>query len=281
LYDTNDTLSGKLNQPAPPVNVNVTGTVPNGTAGSVVLMRNPKYKYASAGIKVSKNALKSIWDMTADSDGSALEDKIDKFVSASLELVEERAKLTDSGSGSVETTKLLSVQSLGVVTGPYGTADNTYATSDQNPELPGFTGDITQQMDYRADCDPRFQYIARSSPRDFGYSAGYLSGDGQAPNGYPTGSGISFPQNPQVGDYFLRIDYLPQLLFRWDGTMWVRISENVRTDTGFTYDDKSLLSGFINNDNEIYLQQTQTTVPEAQGLSTILRLSPDPLPPIE
>jgi hypothetical protein len=169
---------------------------------------------------------------------------------------------------------------LGIITGPYGTADNTYATADQNPELPGFTGDITQNMDYRADCDPGFQYITRSSPRSFGYSTGYLTGDGEAPNGFPVGAGIAFPQNPQVGDYFLRIDYLPQLLFRWDGVMWVRISENVRTDTGFTSDDKSLLSGFINNDNEIYLQQTQTTVPQAQGLSTILRLSPDPLPPV-
>jgi hypothetical protein len=216
--------------------------------------------------------------MTVDSDSP---DLLDKFVQASLQLVEVTPDRTSSGSGAVSNDIILSVQSLGAVTGPYGTADNTYATSDQNPELPGFTGDITQQMDYRADADPRFQYIARSSPRDFGYSAGYLTGDGQAPNGYPTGSGISFPQNPQVGDYFLRIDYLPQLLFRWDGTMWVRISENVRTDTGFTADDKSLLSGFINNDNEIYLQQEQKYVPQAQGLSTILKLSPDPLPPIE
>jgi hypothetical protein len=59
-------------------------------------------------------------------------------------------------------------------TGPYGTADNTYATADQNPEATGFTGDITQQMDYRADCDPAYQYIARSSPRTFGYTGGYL-----------------------------------------------------------------------------------------------------------
>jgi hypothetical protein len=274
-YQENGVFSDKINQPAPPVNVNTTTGSPTGT---VTMMRDKNFKNPSPVIRVPKAALKSIWDMTADMDHV---DALDKFVQASLQLVEVAPNRTSSGSGAVSNDMILSVQSLGAITGPYGTADNTYSTADQNPELPGFTGDITQQMDYRADCDPRFQYIARSSPRDFGYSAGYLSGDGQAPNGYPTGSGISFPQNPQVGDYFLRIDYLPQLLFRWDGTMWVRISENVRTDTGFTYDDKSLLSGFINNDNEIYLQQTQTTVPEAQGLSTILRLSPDPLPPIE
>ena len=274
-YQENGVFSDKINQPAPPVNVNTTTGSPTGT---VAMMRDKNFKNPSPVIRVPKSSLKSIWDMTADMDHV---DALDKFVQASLQLVEVAPDRTSSGSGAVSNDMILSVQSLGAITGPYGTADNTYSTADQNPELPGFTGDITQQMDYRADCDPRFQYIARSSPRDFGYSAGYLTGDGQAPNGYPTGSGIAFPQNPQVGDYFLRIDYLPQLLFRWDGVMWVRISENVRTDTGFTYDDKSLLSGFINNDNEIYLQQEQKFVPQAQGLSTILRLSPDPLPPIE
>ena len=275
LYQENGILSGKINQPAPPTNTIVTNST---TIGTVSMMRDSNFKNPSPVIRVPKTALKSIWDMTVDMDHTAL---LDKFVQASLQLVETAPERTDTGSGPIKGDVILSVQSLGAVTGPYGTADNTYATSDQNPELPGFTGDVTQQMDYRADCDPRYQYIVRSSPRDFGYTAGYLTGDGQAPNGYPTGSGIAFPQNPQVGDYFLRIDYLPQLLFRWDGVMWIRISENVRTDTGFTADDKSLLSGFINNDNEIYLQQTQTTVPEAQALSTILRLSPDPLPPIE
>jgi hypothetical protein len=278
-YESNGVLSGKLNQPAPPINLNVTGTVSSSTSGTVVLMRNPKYKYASAGIKVSKETLKSIWDMTADDDGHSLDDKIDKFVSASLELVEEQAKLTDSGSGSVETNKILSVQSFGPVTGPYGTADNTYATADQDPTQTGFTGDITQQMDYRADCDPRYQYITRASPRSFGYTSGYLTGDGQAPNGFPTGAGISFPQNPQVGDYFLRIDYNPQLLYRWDGKLWVRISANVRTETGFTLNDKSQLSGFINNQAEIYLNSTGTFEPEAQPLSSVLSPKADPVPP--
>lgn len=279
-YESNNSLSGKYNQPAPPIDV-ITSTA-NGVIspyGQIVFMRNPKYKYASAGIKVSKEALKSIWDMTADSDGTLLEDKIDKFVQASLEMVEQAPEKIGSGSGSVETTKLLAVQSLGMVTGPYGTADNTYATADQDPTQTGFTGDITEQMDYRADCDPRYQFIVRSSARSFGYTSGYLTGDGQAPNGYPTGAGIAFPQNPQVGDYFLRIDYTPQILYRWDGKVWVRISENVRTETGFTYGDTSQLSGFINNQAEIYLNNEGAFVSEAQPLSSVLQPSEPTVPP--
>jgi hypothetical protein len=275
-FESNGVPSNKIGQPAPPVNIVVSSSGP--PTGSVTMVRNASFKNPSPAIRIPKSSVKSIWDMTVDMDHI---DSLDKFMSTSLQVVEISAPRTSSGSGSLENDFILSVQSLGAaITGPYGTADNTYATADQDPVAPGFTGDITQQMDYRADCDPRFQFIARYSPLDFGYSAGYLTGDGNAPNGLPTGAGISFPQSPQVGDYFLRIDYFPQVLFRWNGQIWIRISENVRTGTGFGNDDKSLLSGFINNENEIYSAAQDAVVPSAQPLSTILTIAPDPLPPI-
>ena len=280
-YESNNQLSDKLNQPAPPINVLANNAgAPIMPYGTVTLMSSPGYRVASPVIKVSKKVIKSIWDMSADADFSAA--SLDSFTPVNLEQLVLAPQLSDTGSGSVEGTKLLSVVPIGGVIGPYGTADNTYATADQDPTQPGFTGTEPygpNTMDYRADADPRFQYIARSSPRSFGYTSGYLTGDGQAPNGFPTGAGISFPQNPQVGDYFLRIDYSPQLLFRWDGKMWVRISEKVRTDTGFTSTDTSQLSGFINNENETRLTDG-SYVPQSQALSTILTLSPDPLNPI-
>jgi len=272
LYQENGVLSGKLNQPAPPIDIITSGSAP---VGIVSMLYNPTYKNPSTVIRIPKSSATSLYDMTIDSGNT-----IDKFNQLSLELQYVAPDRTSTGSGPVSGDVTLSLYSLGPVTGPYGTADNTYATSDQNPEQPGFIGTITPQMDYRADADPRFQYISRSSPRSFGYASGYLTGDGTAPNGLPTGAGISFPQNPQVGDYFLRIDYMPNVLYRWNGQLWVRISTNVRTETGFTDQDKSLLSGFINNDNDIYLQQQQELVPEKQALSTILRLKPDDLPPV-
>ena len=278
LYEENNVLSNKVGQPAPPINVVVNSdSGPTTVTGSVMMIRNPKYKNPSAAIRVPKAALQSIWDMTVDMDHLA--DKLDKFVQTNLEIKELPPDVIGNNSGPVQGDKVLSVQSMGIITGPYGTADNTYATADQDPEQPGFIGTITQQMDYRADCDPRFQYISRYSPRSFGYSAGYMTGDGLAPNGFPSGAGISFPQNPQVGDYFLRIDYLPQVLYRWDGKLWVRISKKVRTETGYGVNDLSLRSSFINNSAQIYMQQTQTFVPSAQPLSSILDLPPDPIPP--
>jgi len=285
LYVEDLELSGKLNQPAPPINVMAPDGPPVTATGTVVFMRSPEFKNPSPVIRIPKSVVKSFWDLTADYD------PISAFKQLNLEIEQIIPERTDTGSGSVETTKVLSVLSAGTITGPYGTADNTYSTADQNPELPGFTDSITPQMDFRADCDPRFQYIARSSPRSFGYTYGYMTGNGIPPNGFPLGSGtnptgvgISFPANPQVGDYFLRIDYLPQLLYRWNGGMWVRISSNVRTGTGMVapgeigHVDQSQLSGFINNDNLTKLTDG-TFVPQKQALSKILTVAPDPLPP--
>jgi hypothetical protein len=236
------------------------------------MVSSSQYRNASPVLRIPASSVKTIWDMTYD--GGAVEPK----ATLSLKSITIAPTLTDTGSGAVSGDIVLTIDSIGVITGPYGTADNTYATADQNPELPGFTDEITPDMDFRADCDPRFQFIARSSPRSFGYTTGYLDGTGEAPNGFPTGAGIAFPQNPQVGDYFLRIDYLPQLLYRWDGQLWIRISENVRTDTGFTAEDSSQQSSFINNSNVTVLTDGTTTT-QKQALSSILAITPDTLPP--
>lgn len=223
-------------------------------------------------VRIGAGALKSIWDMTADSDDT----KLAEFVRMNLKVARTKPERTDSGSGKVKGDLVLSVKALGAVDGPYGTVDNTYSNADQDPLLDGFTGTIIPDiMDYRADSDPRFHFVARSSPRSFGYTAGYMAGDGSAPNGVTTGAGISFPSQPKLGDYFLRTDYLPQLLFRWDGGLWVKISENVRTGVGFSdANNQSRLSSFINNTNTTTLTDG-TTMPERQSLSQILKIQTD------
>ena len=275
VYETNSTLSGKLDQPAPPVNLLAGAGGAPVIQGTVAYMRDPRYKNASPMIRIKKEVANTIWDMTVDS----VKFPLGALQQTSLETTTLAPERMGSGSGPVEGDKVLTVQGYGPVTGPFGTADNTYATADADLEAPGFTGTVSPNMDWRADCIPGFQYIARYSPRSFGYSFGYLTGGTEAPNGIPTGAGISFPQNPQVGDYFLRTDYLPQLLYRWDGRLWIRISQNVRTDTGFTENDLSQTSSFINNSNVTILTDG-TSVPQSQPLSSILTIAPDPLPPV-
>ena len=253
--------SDKVGQPAPPYDLTITSSGPPIVVGTIVLMKSPKHKLSTPAIRLPKNT-----DIAA-------------FLQMMLQSVTLPALKYGSGSGPVTGEKVLSVYSLGSGSGPYGTVDSIDVTADSDLYAPGFDGTITGAMDFTSDASPAYTYIARYSPLSFSYTAGYLTGSTEAPNGFPTGAGITFPLAPQLGDYFLRTDYLPQMLFRWDGQLWVRISTDVRTDTGFTPADTSLLSGYINNSNETELTDG-TFVPQKQALSTMLKLAPDPLPPI-
>lgn len=100
---------------------------------------------------------------------------------------------------------------------------------------------------------------------------GYLSGVGQTPNGLPVVSGVSFPANPAVGDFCLRVDYLPNRLFRYDGKRWIKIEDNVRTNlTNGADDNLTLRNSFINNDN-IFVDVNRNQHKEKQNLHEVLR----------
>jgi hypothetical protein len=79
---------------------------------------------------------------------------------------------------------------------------------------------------------------------------GYLISDGITPNLDPGqfGFGIQFPRSPVDGDTFLRTDYLPNRLFRWNGSKWIKQEDNVRMTLSNTDDRQTLKTSFINND---------------------------------
>jgi len=104
---------------------------------------------------------------------------------------------------------------------------------------------------------------------------GYLTGDGLAPNDLPVGAGISFPMAPHQGDYYLRLDYLPNRLFRWSGSRWVKMEDNVRTNlTAGDPNNTTQRNSFVNNSNTVTLSNGDV-IPEKQGLSKALRPKAD------
>ena len=99
--------------------------------------------------------------------------------------------------------------------------------------------------------------------------SGYLSGDGLAPNGLPTGAGVAFPLTAQTGDYFLRLDYLPNRLFRYNGTNWKKIEDNVRTNITPGEDNTTQRGSYVNNTNT-FADSEGNVHPERQPLSRAL-----------
>jgi len=79
---------------------------------------------------------------------------------------------------------------------------------------------------------------------------GYLTGDALPPNGATVAAGIAFPTGAGVGDYYLRLDYIPNRLFRYDGRRWVKVEDAVRTNLTPGAENQTQLSGFINDSNQ-------------------------------
>lgn len=100
---------------------------------------------------------------------------------------------------------------------------------------------------------------------------GYLSGDGEPPNGLPVTTGISFPAAPAEGDYCLRVDYMPNRLFRYDGRRWIKIEDSVRTNLTHGVDSNhTLRNSFVNNPNT-FVDKNGNTHDEKQNLNEVLR----------
>jgi len=115
----------------------------------------------------------------------------------------------------------------------------------------------------------------------------YLFGDAIPPNGAPFAAGIAFPMGPAEGQFHLRTDYLPNRLFRFNGSRWIKIEDNVRmtmnnlgeSDVGadgqFPGKDvrQTQKTSFINNTKVSTINGNE--VKEKQSLSKALRPQAD------
>lgn len=134
--------------------------------------------------------------------------------------------------------------------------------------------------------DPAFDAsIVLQSPTKNIY-VGYLTGDGIPPNGAPYGFGLTFPSNPVKNQFFLRTDYMPNRLYRFDGRRWIKYEDNVRmTLNNLGQDDvtsgtfagkqakQTQKTSFINNTNTATI--AGEVVQERQALSKALKPKAD------
>lgn len=137
-------------------------------------------------------------------------------------------------------------------------------TQNGQPANPnGITADSTTTVDGT-------QGGMNVTPKSEGYTVGYLTGSGVAPNGLPVTPGVSFPINPVAGDYCLRLDYKPNRLFRYDGVRWIKLEDDVRTDLNNGPDNKTLRSSFVNNTATVNTTD-RGPIPSRQSLSELLK----------
>lgn len=102
----------------------------------------------------------------------------------------------------------------------------------------------------------------------------YLSGDGVPPNGAPATVGVSFPQNPNKGNYVLRTDYKPSRLYVFDGRNWNCVEGDVRMELS-NYDTRETQkSKYFNNEEELTLSDG-TKIKSRQSVTDALKARED------
>ena len=77
-------------------------------------------------------------------------------------------------------------------------------------------------------ADQTYRTIERGGYGEIRGSSDAWLDDAIPANGARFTAGIAFPTTPQEGQFCLRTDYLPTRLFRYSGTRWIKIEDNVR-----------------------------------------------------
>jgi hypothetical protein len=105
------------------------------------------------------------------------------------------------------------------------------------------------------------------------YYVGYLTDDGLPTNGKPYGFGSQFPQGAVEGEFFLRTDYFPNRLFRYNGRRWTKFEDNVRVQTPSSDTAQNQIGTFVNNDKKQTINNKE--VEQRQALSQVLKPKAD------
>lgn len=162
---------------------------------------------------------------------------------------------------------LVDVPKSGYDTDAYYTLPTTDEGASKLSEVP-----TADSLIITADSEKWLTNSDTISPKKRGYY-GYLLGDVYAYNGHPVRTGIAFPGNAAEGDFFLRLDYFPNRMFRFDGRKWVKVHDVQRTSILPAYSDNQK-SSFVNNTNSRTFSNGEV-LEERQLLSQALRAKAD------
>jgi len=109
----------------------------------------------------------------------------------------------------------------------------------------------------------RAEYFRLLREEDLG-----LQADNASNKQSKTGFGIKFPEDPNKGDMFLRVDSKPTKLFKYDGNKWFEVDKD-KTDT-YTYDE-DYLKHLIDRINRGDYTLEELTITEQEELKRYLK----------
>jgi hypothetical protein len=199
----------------------------------------------------------------------------------------------DAPKSGYDTTKFYHMQR-----GPDGSPqlisadlENVYITNDQ-PQATDENGaplfDTEGNPIYAGTtADQTFRSIERPGYGTLNGNTSSWLDDALPANGARFSAGIAFPTTPQEGQFCLRTDYMPQRLFRYSGTRWIKVEDNVRmTMSNLGESDVGTGDRFVGKDvkqtqKADFVNNTKTatihgkTVKERQSLSKALRPEAD------
>ena len=136
-------------------------------------------------------------------------------------------------------------------------------------------------------ADQTYRTIERGGSGEINGNTDTWLDDAIPANGARFTAGIAFPTTPQEGQFCLRTDYLPTRLFRYSGTRWIKIEDNVRmTMNNLGASDVGTGDRFVGKDvkqtqKADFVNNAKTTtingkvVKERQSLSKALRPEAD------
>jgi len=148
-----------------------------------------------------------------------------------------------------------------------GDASSTYDKEIEINEQ--IVAEATDNVPYRNYQSAHF-YVMQN---DINVKPDVFNSDGIPPNdSKPVPSGTSFPAIYQDGDYFLRLDYLPPVLFVRQNNRWKKLETNYRSEW---LPAGRVLASFINNKATTKLQDG-STIDTRQNLRVAVKPKIDP-----
>jgi len=192
----------------------------------------------------------------------------------------------DAPKSGYDTSKFYTVEKDAAGRAALVTTDDTYTDASVQVQATDVDGNLL----FDENNSPVYVGLTAASMFEnpsYDAYAGYLTQDGLPGNGSVFTAGIAFPTGPVVGQFCLRKDFMPNRLFRFSGSRWIKIEDNVRmtmnnlgssdTGTGNRFEGKDVRqtqkAGFINNNKSAVIDGR--TVEEKQSLSKALRPKAD------